>query len=173
MDRDATLPARCVVCNEPAMRRLKRTLYYSPVAWRVGAFVTPFVLMWLGIWIGEVTLLAAFWPAVVVLFIVHFFVRKKMRVELGACERHWRIRLATQAISVVAMALVVLALFNFHLDASGLTLALAAGAVIILAVAQTYVGLQAVGAQRLTTEHAWLARTGRPFREALPELPGA
>ena len=173
MDRDATLPARCVVCNQPAARRLARTLYYSPRAWRIGAFLTPFALMWLGMWSGEVALLVAFWPAVIILFIAHFFVRKKLRIELGACQRHWRIRLVTQAASVAAMGLVVLALVNFQLDTSGLTLALAAGALIVLAVLQSYSGLQAVGAQRLTAEHAWLARTGRPFREALPELPGA
>jgi len=173
IDRDATLPARCIVCNQPAARRIARTLYYSPLGWRIGAFVAPFVILWLGLQTGELAFLVAFWPSVIILFIAHFFVRKKVRLELGACPRHWRVRLALQAVSVVATGLVFLALFNFHLDTSGRTLALAAGAVIVLAVAQSYVGLQAVAAQRLTDEHAWLGRTGKPFREALPELPGA
>ena len=173
MERDGALPDRCVVCNEPAARRVARTLYCSPLAWRIGAFFTPFVLLWLGMSTGPAELIFAFWPAAVVLFVAHFFVRKKLRVELGVCQRHWRVRLVLQGVSLAAMAVVFLVLFNFHIDTSGLLLALAALAVIVLAIAQSHIGLQAVAARRLTAEHAWLAGTGRAFRETLPELPGA
>jgi hypothetical protein len=173
MDVGAALPDRCVVCNRPAARRVARSLYCSPPAWRFGAFVVPLAMVWVGAVTGERWLTMLFWPIVIVLVIVHFFVRVKFRVELGVCDRHWRIRFLLQALSIAAIAAVLLLVFNFRIDTSGVLLAMAAGAVIVLAIAQSYSGLQAVAAQRLTPEHAWLARTGKPFREALPELPGA
>ena len=66
VDREAALPPRCVVCNLPADTRVRRRLYTSPLAWRLGAFVTPFVLMWLVILLQASVLVMLLWPSIIV-----------------------------------------------------------------------------------------------------------
>jgi len=172
IERRGALPARCVVCNEPARRSLPRSLYWSPVAWRVGALLTPFALLIVGIFTGTLALLVLFWPAVIVLTIAHLFVRTKLAVELPLCERHWRGGLVVRGLSiaaVVAVLVVVAGLTRFPT----LVLPVLSVAVIAFAIAQGFIGAQRVALKRVDPEHAWLGGMGRPFREALPELPGA
>jgi hypothetical protein len=174
LSREGTLPDRCVLCNQEAGgRRVKRNLYHSPLAWRLGALAAPFLALWLGSVLELAWMALLFWPLAAILFAVHFLVRRSLRVELGVCLRHRRIRLAVHALSVVAMTAVMLSLYTWRPgEHAMLFLSSALGALVVLAVIQGFLGVQAVALGRLTDEHAWLARTGKPFREALPEVPG-
>lgn len=172
IERSGAMPERCIVCNQPSEKRVTRKLYWSSRAWRSGAALTPFVILALGVATDSLGVLVLFWPSVIVLFIANFFVRKKVQLALGVCERHRRLRTALQVLSVGAMAAVGVVFFTWDGTYSP-TLAFAAIAtVVVLAVVQSFIGVQAVSVKRLSEEHAWLGGTGRPFREALPELPG-
>jgi hypothetical protein len=111
LKRDGALPDRCVVCNADAHGdRVARTLYYSPLAWRLAAPAAPFVALWLGIAADIDFLLMAFWPLALLLFVAHFFVRKSLKLELGICARHRKLRNTLIGASLVGMAAVVLGL---------------------------------------------------------------
>ena len=173
VDRAAALPARCVACNLPAETRVKRRLYTSPLAWRLGAFATPFLLMWLGVLLEATVLMALFWPAVIVLLVVHMFVRKKFIIEAPICPRHARMRNVLMLLSLAFVVAVIALPFVWRgADAMLSVLWACVAALIILAIVQSVAGVQAVRLKRLSAEHAWLGGTGKPFREALPELPG-
>ena len=74
MDRQGALPDRCVVCNEHASKRIARTLYWSPTAWRIFCWVAPVALLVAGSTLRIPMLL----------------------LDLGACERHRRLRTVLQ-----------------------------------------------------------------------------
>jgi hypothetical protein len=173
VDRDAGLPARCVVCNAPAEKRVKRRLYTSPLAWRLGAFAAPFVLMFLGIALEALVLMALFWPSVVVLLVAHVFVRRKFVLEAPICGRHARQRTVLLILSIVLVCAVIALPFAFGArEAMVNALWACVAGLVILAIVQSVAGAQAVRLKRLSPEHAWLGGTGKPFREALPERPG-
>lgn len=172
LERSAALPERCIVCNQPAAKRVTRKLYWSSRAWRSGAALTPFVILALGIASDSIGVLLLFWPSVIALVIANFFVRKKVQLALGVCERHGRLRTALQVLSVGAMAAVGVVISTWDGAYSPMLAFAAIAALVVLAVVQSLVGVQAVSVKRLSEEHAWLGGTGRPFREALPELPG-
>jgi hypothetical protein len=173
VDRSAGLPARCVACNLPAQTRVKRRLYTSPLAWRLGAFATPFALMWLGVALEATVLMALFWPAVIILLVTHMFVRKKFVIEAPICARHARMRNVLTLLSLAFVVAVIALPFAWRgADAMISVLWACVAALVILAIVQSIAGVQAVRLKRLNAEHAWLGGTGKPFREALPELPG-
>jgi len=173
VDREAGLPSRCVVCNLPAQTRVRRRLYTSPLAWRLGAFAAPFVLMFLGIAFQAPMLMVLFWPSVIVLLVVHLFVRRKFVLEAPICVRHARQRTVLLILSILLVCAVIALPFGWSGTAAminGLWACIAA--LVVLAIVQSIAGVQAVRLKRLSAEHAWLGGTGKPFREALPELPG-
>jgi hypothetical protein len=175
MDLPGALPDRCVICNGGAGGyRLSRTLYWSPAAWRFGAIIAPFVALCLGLATDVMALVVAFWPLVLILLIANFFVRKKLVLELGLCPPHRRMRTVLGVLSVAGMAGVVASWPAFVQDpALGEALLLGSiAALLSLAALQSYLGIHAVSLKSLSDEHAWLSRTGKAFRAALPELPG-
>ncbi|MGH8741995.1 MAG: hypothetical protein ACREUN_13845 [Burkholderiales bacterium] len=106
------------------------------------------------------------------LMIVHTFVRTTLEVELGVCARHRRLRLALDALSIACVVSLFVAPMVLALDESGIVaLWVAIAALVALVVARAYAGVQAVSINKLTDQHAWLARTGKAFRAALSELP--
>jgi hypothetical protein len=171
MDRDGSLPDRCVVCNAQAGRRVSRTLYWSPAAWRYSSVLAPFALLFAGVLLGIPWLALAFWPSIIVLGIAHYVVRKKMKLDLGICERHRRQRNLLQALSIASLAGALIIMTFLPSEGSLEALVAAVAVIIVLAVLQSFLGVQAVSLRRLDGEHAWLGGTGRHFREALPELP--
>ena len=173
MDRAGALPDRCVACNQPAANRVVRTMYWSPGLWRNLSVVLPLGMLFGGPALGLPILAVLFWPTVLILAIVHFIVRKKLKVDMAVCDRHRRLRNVLRALSVAAMLGMVLIFANWSLDDSTLySLIGAVIALIVLSIVQSMIGVQAVALRRLDAEHAWLGGTGKPFREALPELPG-
>jgi hypothetical protein len=175
MDRSGALPDRCVVCNaEAAGYRVTRKLYWSPTPWRVGAFATPFAILGAGIVSQSPWLLVLFWPSVLLLMIAHTFVRKKVEIEVAFCPRHRRLRGALLALSWALVAGVVASMFLWRADgglAAWLLLGSIGGMVAVM-IAQASAGVQGIAVRRLDASHAWLGGTGKPFRSALPELPG-
>jgi len=172
MDRASALPDRCVVCNAPAEGyRLSRKLYWSPLAWRAGALIAPFAAMALGLYLDVAILAMSFWPLVILLLITHTFVRKSLKLELGVCPRHRRLRNTFIALSTACIAGVFAGILSFQTGIVGIMILL--GSVVgllVLAVMQSYFGAQAIRLKELSPEHAWLARTGAAFRSELPEL---
>jgi hypothetical protein len=172
--RDGALPDRCVVCNVDARGgRVTRRLYCSPLAWRLGAVAAPFVALWLGVALDAELLIFSFWPLVVILLVANFFVRKSLEVGLGICARHRKLRGALTAASLLSMAAVLLGIFASLSTGSGWTVLLGGAAgLFAFAVAERFIGVQAVSLKKLSDEDAWLGGTGKAFREALPELAG-
>ncbi|HUQ76018.1 MAG TPA: hypothetical protein VM183_14940, partial [Burkholderiales bacterium] len=173
MDRGGALPDRCVVCNEQSSgKRVARTLYWSPALWRNLSAATPFLLAIAGIAFSLPLLVLLFWPAVIVIAIAHTIVRKKLKLELAACQRHHRQRNVLGGLSLAAMAGMVAVFLNWAPTmATVVGLLAAVGVLVALAVVQSYVGVHAVKLKKLDSQHAWLSGTGKTFREALPELP--
>lgn len=174
MDRSGALPDRCVVCNaEAAGYRVTRKLYWSPTAWKVGAFLSPFSMIGLTMATGNGLFAALFWPVALLAMIAHTFVRKKVELELAFCPRHRRLRRALQAASIAAMAGVGFSVMLWRADATlaaWMLLGSLAGMIAVI-VAQAALGVHAIAVKRLDASHAWLGGTGKPFRGALPELP--
>jgi hypothetical protein len=163
-----------VVCNAHADQRISSTLYWSPAAWRFFSALAPFALLFGGMALGMPWLALAFWPSVIVLAIAHFIVRRKVRLELGACERHRRLRNVLRGLSIAALIGAVVVFVNLSpSDGSIALLVLVVATIIVLAVLQSFAGVQAVSLTKLDSRYAWLRGTGKLFREALPESPGA
>lgn len=175
IDRSGALPDRCVICNaEAGGQRVAQKLYWSPLAWKMGAGMAPFVVLGVGISMQAWWMVAMFWPMVIVLVLINLFVRKSLRVEFGICARHRRIRTVLRALSIVCLVGVGGAVWHLRdAPAQAYVVLLASVAGIIgLALVQSFTGIQMLKLKELTPHHAWLARTGKPFRAALPELPG-
>jgi hypothetical protein len=150
---------------------MRRKLYSSPFLWKLGAFLAPFVALYVGIFTSSELLTGAFWPLAIVLAIAHLFIRRSQRVEFGVCARHRRLRLVLITLSVAGMAGVMVGIFGFSTISGALPILLGSlVALLVLMVYQSRVGVQALGLQSLSKEHAWLSGTGEPFRSALPEL---
>jgi hypothetical protein len=172
MDREGALPDRCVACNAPAGGyRMRRKLYSSPLAWKIGAFAAPFVSLFVGVAVDSDWLMLAFWPLAILAAIAHLFIRRALRLEFGVCARHRRLRYALIALSVACMAGVFIGIFGFRaFPGAPLVLLGSLVGLLVLVVAQSYAGAQALALRGVSDEHAWLAGTGEPFRSALPEL---
>jgi hypothetical protein len=166
MDRAGALPDRCVACNAAAEGgRLKRKLYYSPASWKIGASLTPFLVLLAGAWLEIRYAFLAFWPLVVILIIANIFVRKSLKLEVGVCRRHREQRLLLITLSWVCFAGVFAGIFTHPL----FVLAAVLGLLVLLGL-QSYMGVQPLRLADLSREHAWLAGAVKRFREALPEL---
>ena len=166
MDRDGVLPDRCIACNGGAEGyRLRRKLYHSSAAWRIGASLTPFLVLLAGAWLELPYAALAFWPLAIILVIANFFVRKSLKLEVGVCPRHRELRYALIALSWTCFAGVFAGIFMHPL----VVVAAAAGLLVLLAL-QSFLGVQPLRLAELSREHAWLAGTGASFRNALPEL---
>src|SRR3954465_14541127 len=186
MDREGAFPGRCWLCNPQAGKRVARTLYWTPTAWRYLSWLVPLGVLIAGIALRVPWMALAFWPAVIVVGIAQYLVRKKLKLELGVCARHDPPRTVPAALSHTAIvrptglaapsiAAIVgaIALGASQLIASRMGLIVLMAAILALAVLQRYIGVQAISLKRLDADHAWLGGTGKSFREALPELPGA
>jgi hypothetical protein len=172
MDRNGSLPGRCVACNAPAeSRRVARTLYWARWEWRLFIWILPPAL--LGLAAAGLELAGMiFIPAVLVLIIANVIIRRRMDVAIGLCARHWRMRRTlgwlgvAASLSIFPLVIVTLreSVFQFLVPASML-------ATLALGIAYAYTGAQRVAIYRLDARHVWLKGAGRGFCEALPEPP--
>ncbi len=167
---DGRLPDRCVRCDGPAQGyRIERALYWRPSWWRWVIWLSlPVLFVLSGI---EPLLMAMFWLVVIGFVLADIFVRRKVVVEYGLCERHRRLR--TGVLAGFALSWVVL----ISLAAAG-AIGIPAvqywwfwlTALVMFALAAAASLLYRVRLARLTEEHLWLQGTGRPFYQALPAV---
>lgn len=167
----ARFPDRCLRCNQLAANyRVERSLYWRPPWWR---WTVGLSLVFLFVVSGVDPLVAGlFLLAVIGFAIADIFVRRKVVVEYGLCERHRRVRSGVMAVFVVSW---VLLLGSSAVLASGsdaippwtfLPLALTMFALAIVASV-----LYRIRLMRVTEDHMWLQGAGRPFYENLPAAP--
>ena len=161
-----------MVCNREAQGfRLKRKLYYSPMPWRVGAPLAPFLVLLAGVWLEVPYLTLGFWPLIVALLIANWFVRKSLKIDFAVCKRHRDLRATLLTLSWVCVLGVVMGVFSLAEGRFALFVLLGSLAgLLVLGALQTYVGVQAIRLKDLSAEHVWLSGTGERFRGTLPEL---
>lgn len=174
MDRDGSLPGRCVTCNAPALaKRVERTLYWTPWQWRAVVWATPLVLLGLmsaGLWMAGALIM----PALLVLAIANAIIRKRVDLELGVCARHARLRQALGWTGIACMVAVIgLPFASPEIGVDRISIAIGAALLALTGVglAYGYATAQRVALKRLTAQHLWLKGTGAAFRNALPEAP--
>ncbi len=174
MERNATLPGRCVACNAPALpKRVDRRLYWTPWQWRAAAWGTPLAMMGLAFG-GMETAGVLVLPAIVILAIANAIIRKRIDIEVGICAKHARLRQALGWAGLACMALVIGSLFAIDVVGAGNLATLVGAAAVLLVVvgvAYSFTTSQRIGIRRLTTEHAWLKGVDRVFVDSLPEWP--
>ena len=166
------MPDRCIVCNAPAQnRRIRRKVYWTPRAWRVSAAGGLLGIFAVGVFFRMPGLIDLFWWLLLLALVVHFLIRKSLKLELGICARHRSIRNLLFGASLACL-LVLGSAFFFLRENVGLAsvLFLASGvSLLLLGVVQTFIGIHAISLHDLSEEHAWLSGTGAPFRADLPE----
>ena len=168
----ARFPDRCLRCNHPAANyRAERSLYWRPVWWR---WTVGLSLVFLFVASGVDPLVSGlFLLAVIGFAIADIFVRRKMVVEYGLCERHRRVRAGVMAAFVTSW---VLLLGVSGVLASGSDaippwafLPLALTMFVLAIVASVLYRIRLV---RMSGGHTWLKGAGRPFYEGRPAAHG-
>lgn len=172
MDRNGQLPDRCIACNAPALpERIVRTLYWTPWQWQAFAWGLVVALFFAMMASPEIVMLV-FWPAVLVLVVANMIIRKRVLLEIGLCARHLgRRRMIFRAalgftIGVIALS-VAIVMGRLHLLGTWLTLAIPL--MLLLGVVNGYAPGNATALGRVSKTHLWLKRTGRAFRDSLPD----
>jgi uncharacterized membrane protein len=135
-------PDRCVVCNQPATKRLSRKLYWhAPALYALIAISVPIYI------------------------IVGLIVRKKAETEIGLCEEHAKRRIRGYWIAwggFVACFAGVIACIVEDVPAAALVLGLGMIVVLVVGLRMTLV----VTPKRIDKQFAWL-KVGTPFLESL------
>jgi peptidoglycan/LPS O-acetylase OafA/YrhL len=146
----ASLPHRCIKCNEPAQEPTKsRTLYWIHPA--------LFLLLFVGGWL--------------ILLIVYYVVRKRAEVNPGLCERHKKRR--TMALGI-GWTLSIFGLFMIFAAIGGDTPGPALVGALLLLVA-IIVGMsmgRLVYARKVTKDEIRLGGFGKEYLDSLPGYPG-
>jgi len=139
----ASLPPRCVRCNQPALRRLVRRLYWHHPA--------LYLLLFVGVCFYLI-------PALIV--------RKKAVVEVGLCDAHHQRRML--GLLLVWLGLIVgLSITIATIEDYPLLGILGLLVMLVLPIAGLLMA-QVVTATRIDDHQAWL-KTGRPFLESIRE----
>lgn len=139
--RGQLLPGRCLVCNEPASRRMPQTLAWHP-RW-----------VYLLICVGALLYLVA-----------ALVTRKKMLLELPACETHGA-RRNWGRVGAIASALLGLVLL-FTVDQSALQVLVGLVCLVVVPIAALY-ATTLIRVVHMTDEGGWF-RVGEPYAASLP-----
>lgn len=139
--RGAAFPDRCVMCNEPAVKRLKRRLFWHPQGY--------YALIFVG------------W---VIYVIVAMIVRKRAEFEVGLCERHSARRRNGILIGWLGSALCLVA--GIALAQSVPALAIAFGVGFFACVVAGAMMVRIVTAKRIDKQYAWL-KFEKPFLDSI------
>ncbi len=170
MERNGSLPERCVACNAAAApKRVARTLYWVRWEWRLFIRVLPLAL--LGLAAAGLELAGmVFFPAVLVLIIANVIIRKRVDLGIGLCARHWRVRRTLGWLGVGAsMSIFPLVIVTLRESVLQFLVPASMVATLALGIAYAFTGAQRVAIGRIDARHAWLKGTGQAFRESLPE----
>lgn len=138
----ASFPPRCVLCNLPAQRRLRRKLFWHPPGY--------YALICIG---------------ALIYVIAAMIVRKSAEFEVGICDEHSARRRNGIIIGAVGAPLCFIAgmLLVDRLPALALVLI----ALSIAALVFSIVRARVVTARRIQDGFAWI-RVGQPFLDSIP-----
>lgn len=148
MSKDASLPDRCVKCNEPAGGlRLKRRLAWHHPALYILIFV-----------------------ALLIYLIVALILRKTATVEIGLCEDHMAKR---RKAVVVTWLLVLLGVCGFigSLVSNDGTYALIGVVLLIAGIIYGIVAARVVAPAKIDDRFVWLKGVNEDYLDALPAWP--
>lgn len=148
MSRQALLPDRCIKCNEPAERKLKRKLSWHHPA------------IYLLIFVGAL-----------VYVVLAMIMRKSATIEVGLCENHSAIR--TRDI-MIAWTLGLLSIASILLAArlEDLTFVAIAGVLIIACAIYGVVRVKVVTPTRIDENFIWLKGCNPRYLTAFPQWRG-
>jgi hypothetical protein len=149
MSKEASLPDRCIKCNEPANgRRLKRKL-----SWHHPAI---FLLILV---------------AVLIYLIVAMILRKRATVEIGLCERHFAKRRRDILITWVLFLLGVAGFVMAGLAEEGAYLLV--GVLLLLgALIYGLAVVRVVAPSKIDDKFVWLRGVNKNYLSQLPQWPG-
>ncbi len=177
IDRNGRLPDRCVLCNEPGFgKRLDRRSVCSPRSWRLTAIGLP-AAMFAAIHMAPFGVLKAlflpwvFMPLVLIVLLVHLFVRERVRFDYALCKAHWRLHVQLFAISVTALLMVIVLLFGLITSRGSypaVAMLIMIGVMVLLELGRRYLGPLRVTASKTGPHHIWLRGTGAAFRDSFP-----
>jgi len=148
MTHKATLPDRCIKCNQPAEGyRLKRHLvWHSP-------------------WLYLLILIQ-----ILLYIIVALIVRKRATIEIGLCKKHRRIRKNSILINWLIFLLGLAGLF-LGLSLPNMTLLIVGvGLVLVSLVVSLSQTITMVYPQRINNEYIWLRGVSKKFITEFPEF---
>jgi len=152
MEKTASLPDRCVVCNEPASgRSLRRKLFWHAPGWY---------------------LLVLF--NLIVYAIVAIAIRKKADIHIGLCELHRARRRTWMAVAwllVLAAVILPVLLAMISADAGVVGMVLILPLIIVAGLIGVY-GTRVVHARRIDNTFAWIGGVSPEFLAVLPEWAG-
>ena len=146
MTKETILPNRCVKCNAPAMKLLKRT-----VEWYPRYVILVFILIR------------------IVGLILYFCTRKRVTVHIGLCEDHINKRRFGVLAGCVVLLVGFISFFgalgneNFGIVFLGLLLILA-GMIVMVTVWRT------VTAKKIEEPYVWVKGVHRDFLDTLPSV---
>jgi hypothetical protein len=137
-------PDRCVVCNQPAVKRLSRKLYWHQPAIYALAFV-----------------------ALLIYAIVALIVRKSVEVEIGLCDAHAKRRRNGYLLGWLGFAACLVGIFMVIDRAPAVIFVFLIGMIgfPVAGILMT----QVVKAKRIDDQFAWL-KVGRPFLDSIYAL---
>ena len=146
MAKHAPLPERCVKCNAPTQRTLKRNLRWHHPA-----------------------LYLAIFGGVLIYFILSLVLSKSATIHVGLCETHAAAR--TRDILITwALVLLSFALFYFAASAEEITLMLVGLVVFLGAVIYGVVKGRVVVPQKIDDHYVWLNGINADYLSQFPEL---
>ena len=137
-------PDRCVKCNEPAVQPIKaRWMRWHHPGWYLLIFIN-----------------------VLIYVIVGLFVRKKARVALGLCAKHYQRRRVALAIGTGGFVFGLLAVF-YGMNANATGFALLGAMVLLAALLVSLYGSRIAYPSRITKEEVRLKGCGAAFLDSL------
>ena len=145
MAKQAPLPERCVKCNAPTQRTLKRNLRWHHPA------------LYLSIFAG-----------MLIYFILAMVLSKSATIHVGLCETH---AAARRRDILITWALVLLSFVCFYLAAAAeeITLLLVGVAVLLGAVIYGVVKARVVAPQKIDDHYVWLTGIDGDYLMQFPE----
>ena len=153
MQKGASLPNRCLVCNQPASVQFPKKMYWH----------SPWLYL---------LLFLAFW----IYLIVALIVRKKADVVLPLCTQHSEKRRRAATIGTLLMVAGLVAMFGScsQIDGSGDTFAILSGIgtlVLLAGLIVFAVGSNLIVPKKIDEYHVWLRKVSASYLATLPPAP--
>lgn len=148
MHKDATLPDRCVKCNNPANGRklTKKYMWHHP-AWAL-------------------TILAG----VLIYLIVVLIVRKQVVLNLGLCDEHFSKRRIAIAVGWLLLLLSIV-MFVVGISNNLPAVALLGMPLFFFAIFYAVLSANVITIKKIDDQYVWIRRVNKDYLLMLPELP--